>query len=108
MKILIVEDNMSMYENIAKTVNTAGNEVSFCSTSSEVLQAYERWHPDVVIMDIRIKPLNGIKTTKMLRELYPNVKIIMLTSYDEPEYRNAAREAGANGYVLKDNPPHLQ
>ena len=108
MKILIVEDNISMYENIARAVSASGTEITYCSSSSEALAAFEAQRPDIVIMDIRIKPLNGIKTTKMLKELYPKTKIIMLTSHDEPEYHEAARQAGASAYVLKDNLAQLR
>ncbi len=108
MKILVVEDNTSMYENIAHTLEAENNSIVYCSSSSEVLLRFKDINPDVVVMDIRIKPLNGIKTTKMLKDIHPNAKIIMLTSHDEPEYRNAAREAGANAYVLKENLAHLK
>ncbi|HLX12098.1 MAG TPA: response regulator transcription factor [Bacteroidota bacterium] len=103
MKILIVEDNAAMADNIAKSVATPEDEVFRCTTSALVLHMYEEHKPNVVLMDIRIKPLNGVKTTKMLKDLHPEVKVVMLTTHNEPEYREGARQAGAVGYILKDN-----
>src|SRR6185369_1844455 len=103
MKIMIVEDNDAMSEKIMEVVHTAGDELFRCSTSSAVLGTFEQHKPDVVLMDIRIKPLNGVKTTKMLKHIHPEARVIMLTSHDEPEYHEAARLAGAAGYMLKEN-----
>ena len=85
MKILIVEDNANMCQNISQAVTAPDVEIASCTSSSLVIPMYESEKPDVVLMDIRIKPLNGIATTKMLRALYPQAKVIMLTTHNEPE-----------------------
>jgi DNA-binding NarL/FixJ family response regulator len=58
--------------------------------------------PDVVVMDMQMRPLNGIETTHLIRARYDNVAVVVLTSYADDELVRGAVEAGASGYVLKD------
>ena len=108
MKILIVDDSEQMCASIKHVLESPDVETFSCTSSAKVLAMYEEHQPDIVVMDIRIKPLNGIKTTQLLKNLHPKARVIMLTSHNEPEYREAARQAGASGYVLKDNLPILK
>jgi len=61
--------------------------------------------PDVVILDYLTPEMNGIQTTKKLRRLCPNTKILILSMYDSNEFIVKAIECGANGYLLKDDDP---
>jgi DNA-binding NarL/FixJ family response regulator len=67
----------------------------------ELLDAAGR-RPDVVLMDLQMKPVDGIETTRRLRERYDDVEIVALTSFAEEARVHAALAAGASGYVLKD------
>lgn len=58
--------------------------------------------PDVVLMDIRMPVLNGIDATATLKRKFPQVKVLILTTYDEDDYAFGALDAGAAGYLLKD------
>jgi DNA-binding NarL/FixJ family response regulator len=58
--------------------------------------------PDVVLMDLQMKPMDGIESTRLVRAEYPDVEVVALTSFGEPERAQRALEAGASGYVLKD------
>jgi DNA-binding NarL/FixJ family response regulator len=58
--------------------------------------------PDVVVMDMQMRPLNGIETTRLIRTRYDDVAVVVLTSYADDELVRGAVEAGASGYVLKD------
>jgi DNA-binding NarL/FixJ family response regulator len=62
--------------------------------------------PDVVLMDLKMEPLDGIETTRRIRACYDGVDVIALTSFDDEERVRAALEAGAAGYVLKDSDAH--
>jgi DNA-binding NarL/FixJ family response regulator len=58
--------------------------------------------PDVVLMDLQMRPMDGIESTRMVRARYDDVEVVALTSFGEPERVQRALEAGASGYLLKD------
>ena len=60
--------------------------------------------PDLVLMDLKMPILNGVEATRKIKELYPNVKVLVLTTYDDDEWLFDAVKAGASGYLLKDTP----
>jgi DNA-binding NarL/FixJ family response regulator len=102
MKLLIVEDQAEMRQELKLLLSDLG-EVYECSDGAEASSAYAQYQPDVVLMDIRMKQMNGIAATRALKALYPEARIAILTGYDDAELREAAQRAGACGYVLKDN-----
>jgi DNA-binding NarL/FixJ family response regulator len=59
--------------------------------------------PDVVVMDLQMRPVDGIESTRMIRDRHPGVQVVALSSFDESERVRAVLEAGASGYVLKDS-----
>ena len=64
----------------------------------------DRLRPDLVLMDVGMKQVNGIELTTRLRERHPTLRVLMLSMYDNPEYVHRALAAGARGYVLKEAP----
>lgn len=103
MSLLIVEDNAKMRRMLKSLVADLCSAVHECSDGAEALAAYTAQRPDWVLMDIAMKELDGISATRALKAVYPEAKIIIVTSFDEAELREAARSAGACGYVLKVN-----
>jgi CheY-like chemotaxis protein len=101
MRLLIVEDNASVRRLIRSVVASVAEEIHECGDGMTALSAYLEYHPDVVLMDIEMKELDGIAATMRIKAAYPTAKIIMVTNYDDSELREAARNAGACGYVLK-------
>jgi DNA-binding NarL/FixJ family response regulator len=61
--------------------------------------------PDVVLMDLQMTPMDGIETTRRVRDLYPGVEVVALTSFGEKERVRGALDSGASGYLLKDSEP---
>lgn len=61
--------------------------------------------PDVVLMDLQMTPMDGIETTRRLRELHPGTEVVALTSFGERDRVRRALESGASGYLLKDSEP---
>jgi DNA-binding NarL/FixJ family response regulator len=71
----------------------------------EAVAAAERLRPDVVLMDVRMPELDGVKATRQIVESPSSARIIILTTFDLDEYVYAALRAGASGFLLKDTPP---
>jgi DNA-binding NarL/FixJ family response regulator len=75
----------------------------------KALKLVDRYHPDVVLMDIAMPGLNGLDATARLRKQHPDVQVIMLSMYMTEEYVLGALRSGASGYLIKDaNPAELE
>jgi two-component system, NarL family, response regulator DevR len=71
------------------------------TTAKEAIEAVERLHPDIVLMDIRLPGASGIEACEEINKTYPDTRVVMLTSYAEDEMLFSAIRAGASGYILK-------
>ena len=103
LKILIVDDNAAVRALIRRIVLPFADEIWECTDGADGLAAYHAQRPDVVLMDIRMKRMDGIEATKQIRAVHPTANIVMLTDYDDDVLRDTALSAGACGYTLKDN-----
>ncbi|MDZ7289996.1 MAG: response regulator transcription factor [candidate division KSB1 bacterium] len=106
MKILLVEDNAKMRALLRKTITRYIAEVEKiyeCDDGNEAVALYSRVQPYWVIMDIELKTMDGLTATALIMKAHPAAKIIILTQYNDPLYREAAQRAGAFDYVLKEN-----
>lgn len=74
-----------------------------CPDGSHALGAYARHRPDWVLIDSEMKTADGVAVARQIHAAFPEAKIVIITSYDDADLRQAAREAGACGYVLKEN-----
>ncbi|QTN24885.1 response regulator transcription factor [Rhizobacter sp. AJA081-3] len=105
-KVLLVDDHPLVREGLrARLSGVAGIEV--VGEAGDAAQAFEqvdRLRPDLVLMDVGMKQVNGIELTTRLRERHPTLRVLMLSMYDNPEYVHRALAAGARGYVLKEAP----
>jgi DNA-binding NarL/FixJ family response regulator len=106
-KVAIVEDQREIRECLALLVN--GTEGYSCSGSyrsmEEAIEKIPRQVPDVVLSDIGLPGMSGIDGVRRLKELYPDLLVLMLTVYDDDERIFDAMCAGACGYLLKKTPP---
>lgn len=103
MTVLIVEDNPSIRRLLRKTVFGIATEVRDCSDGEQALSAYRAMQPDIVLMDVKMPVLDGLEATRRITASYPFARIVMVTDYDDSDLRSAAADAGACGYVLKEN-----
>jgi DNA-binding NarL/FixJ family response regulator len=111
LKIAIVDDNSFLIHAIKEKLSFF-EDVTVKHTSlngSELLEKLEANHNlDLILMDIEMPVLNGIDTTQLVKQKYPQIKIIMLTAFDNDEHIFNAIKAGADGYLLKEiNPTDL-
>jgi len=106
-KVLIVDDNVPVRRLIASILEPLAHSIQECSDGSEAVAAYRSTQPDIVLMDIQMKEMDGIEATRRICQADPNAKIVILTDYDDTELRKAAAAAGVTHYALKDNLPDL-
>ena len=103
-KVLLVDDQQILAEGI-KSVLESSREVEVVGIASDGVRAVEKVtaeKPDVVLMDIRMPNMNGVVATKRIKEIDENIKIIILTTFDDSDYILSALNNGASGYLLKD------
>jgi CheY-like chemotaxis protein len=103
MRILIVEDNASMRRLIKSIVSDLADIIDECSDGVEALAAYTEHHPDWVLMDIKMKEMDGIAATRNITTLFPGARVMIVTDYDDEKLRAAACSAGACEYVVKED-----
>jgi CheY-like chemotaxis protein len=103
LSILIVDDHAEMRNLIRSMLIGLAAEVNECDDGSQALAAYRKHIPDWVLMDIRMKELNGIDATRQLRAAFPDARVIIVSEMGNDSSRKAAQEAGACAYVLKEN-----
>ena len=103
MKLLIVDDHVAMRRMIGRVVNDMASDIEECGDGSEALAAYTKYRPDCVLMDIEMSRMDGIAATREILKAFPAAKVVIVSKHDDEQIREAAREAGACGYVLKEN-----
>jgi len=106
-KILIYEDNPQLREGLTMLINgSEGFEVlAAYKNCNNVVDEVQAWKPDVILMDIDMPGTNGIEGLKQIRAVGSEVKILMLTVFDDNKNVFDAIKAGASGYILKKTAP---
>ena len=101
-RVLLVDDHMIVREGMRRLLEVdAGIEVvGEASSGEEALVLVRSASPDVVLMDIRLRGMEGIAATRQIKKAHPHIEVIVLTSYAD-EYLSEAIEAGASGYLVK-------
>jgi CheY-like chemotaxis protein len=100
---LIVDDSAEMRRAIRLIVKDLAGKITECSEGSEALPAYAEHLPDWVLMDIRMKQVDGLAATRQIKTAFPAAQIIIVTVCKGEDMREAAQAAGACAYVVKDN-----
>ncbi len=103
-KVMIVDDQVLLAEGI-RSVLASSEELEVLTVAHdgrEALAAMETRRPDVVLLDIRMPNMNGVVATGEIKKRYPDVKILVLTTFDDSDYILSALNNGACGYLLKD------
>jgi two-component system, NarL family, response regulator len=107
-RILLVDDHTILREGLAAVLNAVeGFEVvGQCGDGRAALDAFKDLAPDVAIVDLRMRPMDGVELTKAMREQNANARVILLTTYDTDEEIFRGLRAGASSYLLKDVDSH--
>ena len=103
-RILLADDQVLIREGLTIILSTQADfeVVGQAANGQEAIDLASRYHPDVVLMDIRMPVLDGIEATRRIRDAYPATHVLILTTYDEDELIFEGIRAGASGYLLKD------
>jgi DNA-binding NarL/FixJ family response regulator len=104
-KIIIVDDQAMVREGF-RMILSLHEEIDIigeAANGEELLALLKNMLPDVILMDIRMPVMDGLETLKLVKETYPSVKVIILTTFNEDEYIFKGLKFGADGYILKDS-----
>jgi DNA-binding NarL/FixJ family response regulator len=105
-RVLICDDQAVVCEGlraILSTVNTI-EVVGIANDGEQAVEDVAKLHPDVVLMDLKMPVMTGIQATRLIHSQFPEVRVLVLTTYDFDEWVFDAIRNGASGYLLKDTP----
>lgn len=102
-KVMIADDQELIRESLAIVMgaNPDMEITGMAADGQQVLEEISKEKPDVILMDIRMPGMDGVECTRQVKEKYPDISIIVLTTFDDDEYVYGALKYGASGYLLK-------
>jgi NarL family two-component system response regulator LiaR len=105
-RVLICDDQNIVSEGLRVILGTDSEieVVGIANDGAEALELVPQVKPDLVLMDLKMPVMNGIQATRLIHEQYPEVRVLVLTTYDADEWVFDAIRGGAAGYILKDTP----
>jgi DNA-binding NarL/FixJ family response regulator len=105
MQILICDDQDIIAEGLKLILESQYNfEVTTASDGAMAVDLVAESQPDIVLMDLKMPIMNGVKATETIKQRFPAVKVLILTTYGDDEWLFDAIRSGADGYLLKDIP----
>ncbi len=108
-RIYICDDQLIVCEGLQKILGSDPEleVVGYAQNGEELLKNLQSESVDIVLMDLKMPLMNGIIATRKIREKFPDIRILVLTTYDDDEWVFDAIRSGAQGYLLKDTPPEM-
>lgn len=102
-KVMLVEDDDGFRSSLASLLTARFPDILLAEAANgtEAMEKIESFLPHLIFMDVKLPDQNGLEITRRVKALHPEIHVIMLTSYDFPEYREAARASGAYGFLSK-------
>ncbi|MBF2014699.1 MAG: response regulator transcription factor [Rivularia sp. T60_A2020_040] len=104
--VLLVDDQHLIRQGLKTLLELEADleVVGEAANGKEAVEFVETLQPNVILMDIRMPLMDGVAATREIKEKFPQIKILVLTTFDDDEYIKAALQNGAMGYLLKDTP----
>jgi CheY-like chemotaxis protein len=102
-RLLIVDDQPSSRELIRSFLSMPGITFHECESGQDAIAVANEFKPHWVTMDIQMPGLNGFETVKAIKEVHPEARVLIVSSFNDPHFRDLARSAGASGFILKEN-----
>ena len=102
-RVILADDHAVVRQGIRQFLEEAGDieVVAEAGDGAEALRLVEAHQPDVAVLDIRMPEMTGVEAARRIKERFPQVRVLVLTAYDDDPYVFALLQAGADGYVLK-------
>jgi len=104
-RLLLADDHAILVEGLKALLAAEFEVVATAGDGRAVLEAAEKYQPDIILLDISMPGLNGIEAARRLKQTNPDAKLIILTMHGDLSFVSAAFEAGISGYVLKQSAP---
>ena len=108
MRLLIVDDQVLFAESLQYVLKGISENIELVGIATDgemAIDMAESKRPDVILMDVRMPRIDGVEATKLIHRSLPEIKIVMLTTFDDDEYVHFAVKHGAVGYLLKNMTP---
>lgn len=103
MKIMIVDDHREMRRLVMSTLENLASEFVECCDGAEAVAAWAQHRPDWTVMDVAMKPMDGLEATRLIKARFADARIVIITQHDSAPMRQAAKRAGASVFFSKDN-----
>ncbi len=107
-RVLLADDQVLFVESLRTVLETRATDfevVGVALSGREAIRLVVEKQPDIILMDVRMPDMDGVEATKIIHEAYPDIHVLMLTTFDDDVYVVEALNHGAAGYLLKDIPP---
>jgi two-component system, NarL family, response regulator LiaR len=101
--VMIVDDSDEIRRMLRAVLADVADPIYECRDGGEAGAAFATHRPGWVLMDVSMEPVDGIAATRQIMQAFPDARIVMVTQHADVSLRDAAHEAGACGYLLKDN-----
>ena len=105
-RVALVDDHALVRDGIKSLLAVMAplEVVGEAESGADAIEMVGRCQPDLLLVDISLRDMNGLELTRVLRSQYPSLKVLVLSMYDNNEYVSESVRAGASGYVLKNSP----
>ncbi|CAN7402327.1 DNA-binding NarL/FixJ family response regulator [Pseudomonas sp. BT76 TE3572] len=105
-RVALVDDHALVRDGIKALLAVMAplEVVGEAESGADAIEMVGRCQPDLLLVDISLRDMNGLELTRVLRSQYPSLKVLVLSMYDNNEYVSESVRAGASGYVLKNSP----
>jgi len=103
MKVMIVDDNAEIRQLIRTVLSGIATDFVECSDGNEAVSAFPTERPDWAVMDVAMRGMDGLMATREITAKFPGSHIIVVTQHHNPKLRKRAQDAGAEGFLLKDD-----
>ncbi len=108
LRLVLADDQVLFLQSLKRVLEISAPDleiVGLATDGREAVELCERSRPDVILLDVRMPNMDGVEATRIIHERFPEVQILVLTTFDDDRYVENALRYGARGYLLKDIPP---